>query len=92
MLAVATVACRPLNMGIRELKHIYETEVVRSVNKVPIYGDTNRVHMGPVLVHRLHPFSVIAVFYGVRCPSVTLTMHESCSILNIIVENLVVAC
>jgi hypothetical protein len=48
--------------------------------------------MGPVLAHRLHPFSVIAVFYGVRCPSVTLTMNESCSILNIIVENLVVAC
>jgi hypothetical protein len=41
MLAVATVACRPFNLGIWELKHIYETEVVRSVNKVPIYGDTN---------------------------------------------------
>ena len=47
--------------------------------------------MGPVLADRLHSFSVIAVFNGVRCPSVGVTMNECRFILNIIIKNLVVA-
>jgi len=47
--------------------------------------------MSPVLARRLYTFSVITVFYSVRCPSVAVAMHERRFILNIIVEDLIVS-